>query len=62
MTPRRAAQLLVILPLLAVAAVDAQADRWWAHVRVLADDALEGRDNGQRRLTASGKILPSTRS
>ena len=46
MTPGRAAQLLLVLPLLAVAAVDAQADRWWAHVRFLADDSLEGRDTG----------------
>src|SRR5687768_757196 len=24
----------------------AEADRWWAHVRFLADDALDGRDTG----------------
>ena len=46
MTPRRAAPLFVLLPLLAVAATGAEADRWWAHVRFLADDALEGRDTG----------------
>jgi hypothetical protein len=46
MTSRRAALVFVLLSLLAVAAVDAEADRWWAHVRFLADDALEGRDTG----------------
>ena len=24
----------------------ADADRWWSHVKVLADDALEGRNTG----------------
>ena len=54
MTPRRAALLLVLLPLLTVAAVDAEADRWWAHVRFLADDALEGRDTGSAGPGCSG--------
>ena len=40
MTPRRAVQLLMLLPLRVIAAVDAEADRWRAHVRFLADDAL----------------------
>ena len=46
MTLGRAAQLLMVLPLLTAAGVAAEADRWWAHVRFLADDALEGRDTG----------------
>jgi hypothetical protein len=30
----------------AVVASNGPAERWWAHVRFLADDALEGRETG----------------
>jgi hypothetical protein len=38
--------LLCFASVLAAAATSAEADRWWAHVTFLADDALEGRDTG----------------
>jgi hypothetical protein len=44
---RRRAALLVLLSLTLIwPGLDAQTDRWWAHVRFLADDALEGRETG----------------
>ena len=43
---RRAALLFLVTLTLGFAALDAEADRWWAHVRFLADDALEGRETG----------------
>ncbi|MFP2960601.1 M28 family metallopeptidase [Myxococcus sp. 1LA] len=38
--------LLVLLPAMASAAASPDAERWWSHVRVLADDSLEGRETG----------------
>ena len=44
---KRCAALLVLAWLtVGLPGLDAEADRWWAHVRYLADDALEGRDTG----------------
>ncbi|MCP3102296.1 M20/M25/M40 family metallo-hydrolase [Myxococcus sp. K15C18031901] len=37
--------LMLLLPVLASAA-SPEAERWWGHVRVLADDAMEGRETG----------------
>ena len=38
--------LLVLLPAMASAAASLEAERWWSHVRVLADDAMQGRETG----------------
>ncbi|WP_050989221.1 PA domain-containing protein [Corallococcus macrosporus] len=38
--------LLLLLPAMASAAASPEAERWWSHVRVLADDALQGRETG----------------
>jgi hypothetical protein len=43
---RRAALLVLAWLAVGLPSLDAEADRWWAHVRFLADDALEGRDTG----------------
>ncbi len=43
---RRAALLVLAWLTVGLPGLDAEADRWWAHVRFLADDALEGRDTG----------------
>jgi Peptidase family M28 len=43
---RRAALLVLAWLTVGLPGLDAEADRWWAHVRYLADDALEGRDTG----------------
>ena len=43
---RRAAVLVLAWLTVGLSGLDAEADRWWAHVRFLADDALEGRDTG----------------
>jgi Zn-dependent M28 family amino/carboxypeptidase len=43
---RRAALFVLAWLTVGLPGLDAEADRWWAHVRFLADDALEGRDTG----------------
>ena len=43
---RRAALLFLVTLTFGFVALDAEADRWWAHVRFLADDGLEGRETG----------------
>ena len=43
---RRAALVVLAWLTVGLPGLDAEADRWWAHVRFLADDALEGRDTG----------------
>ena len=42
----RIALLIAIAGSLAVGASQNPAERWWSHVKFLADDALEGRDTG----------------
>ncbi|WP_342375265.1 M28 family metallopeptidase [Myxococcus stipitatus] len=46
---RRAPPLLSLwlLPSLAFASPSSEAERWWSHVRVLADDSMEGREPGR---------------
>lgn len=38
--------LLLLAPSLAFATSSPEAERWWNHVRVLADDSMEGRETG----------------
>jgi len=44
----RPALVLVLLTVLAPSALRAQADGWWRHMSVLADDSLRGRETGSR--------------
>ena len=39
--------------------LDAEADRWWAHVRFLADDAVEGRETGSPGYGKAAAYLPA---
>lgn len=43
---RRFGALLVSIACSSLVLVAADADRWWSHIKFLADDALEGRDTG----------------
>src|SRR5262252_2524830 len=38
--------LLAVTPLMFPSAVHAQAERWWADVKALADDSMRGRNTG----------------
>jgi Zn-dependent M28 family amino/carboxypeptidase len=42
----RVALLVAIASALAIGAAQNPAERWWSHVKFLADDALQGRDTG----------------
>jgi hypothetical protein len=38
--------LVFVMGMLGLASVQADSKRWWSHIAVLADDAMEGRDTG----------------
>ena len=60
MTARRRAAALSVA-IVVVAGVDAigaaDSSRWWAHVRYLADDSLEGREAGRPGYTRAAEYV-----
>ncbi|MCE9667891.1 M28 family metallopeptidase [Myxococcus stipitatus] len=49
--------LLLLLPMVAPAAASPEAERWWGHVRVLADDAMQGRETGSEGYAKAARYV-----
>jgi len=54
---RRPLSPLLLLPMVAPAAASPEAEHWWGHVRVLAEDALEGRETGSEGYAKAARYV-----